>query len=78
MKKLKIQELKVQSFVTSLSKESENTLKGGDCPGNSDNLNCNSAAACENTAAAVCWGTCGNWLNPVAVHSTCAVFIQCP
>ena len=57
-KKLKLNELKVQSFVTSIEKREIETVKGG--TGNSNNPVCNTAvAACQNTIAAVCPETTG-------------------
>ena len=70
--KLKISELKIQSFVTSLKKEDENTLKGGDCPGHSDNPACLSGVtACQSAANWGCIGTCGGTNDQLC--STCPI-----
>jgi hypothetical protein len=51
-KKLKLQDLKVQSFVTAHDNEQAATIKGG---GNSDNPAClTGVPACRNTHAQIC------------------------
>jgi hypothetical protein len=51
-KKMKLENLKIQSFVTSLSKEETVTIQGGD---NSFNPVCLSGVpACVNTAVPIC------------------------
>jgi hypothetical protein len=69
MKKLKLSDLKVQSFVTSLSNDQLNTLKGGD---NTDTNNpaCNSIGIACRTVAHDCQqhSTCGS----AQICSTCA------
>jgi len=66
MKKLKLSDLKVKSFVTNITLENQRTVKGGRIPdtgivacdaggpGNTDNITCQSAVDACNTANTGC------------------------
>jgi hypothetical protein len=72
-KKLKLNDLKVQSFITAMDKSEKATLAGGD---NSANPACLSAVpACQMSMAQICqpYGTCG--AQPQGPQSTCPIFL---
>lgn len=70
-KKLKLNDLKVQSFVTSLSNTEKATVAGGQ---NSVNPACNTEVnACQQTIAQLCIGSCG--FIPQGPQSTCPIFL---
>jgi hypothetical protein len=76
-KKLKLNDLKVQSFVTALDSTEKATIAGGD---NSNNPACNTLVdACQRTAAEVCpfLGSCGFNPRPNVPQSTCPISGTC-
>ena len=76
MKKLKLESLKVQSFVTGLNKEQIQTIKGGD---NTANAVCATAVeACQMTIAEVCPKVCTCGTSGDKICTTCPIEITCP
>jgi len=72
-KKLKINDLKVQSFVTAIDKAEGQTLAGGE---NTNNPPCLTIVpACANTVAAP---QCNNSLLDCSVGIGCTILINCP
>jgi hypothetical protein len=74
-KKLKINDLKVQSFITELGKDDSKTVQGGII---TNNPNCTFNGACANTRANFCNYTCGYPALPGMPLCVCPQTIQCP
>jgi hypothetical protein len=81
-KKLKIQDLKVQSFVTALDNHDKQTVMGGN---QTNGAVCDTkVAGCQNTVAAICNTNANACVVVTAVQlcgtcqmSTCAITIIC-
>ena len=73
MKKLKLNDLKVQSFITELEKDAANTVQGGNI---TNNPNCTFNGAC-NTRANFCNYTCGVPVLPGLPECVCPPTLFC-
>lgn len=69
--KLNLNDLKIQSFVTTLKSSEEEILKGGaDTGTNGESCTCNTNCTCYTC------GTCGTWCNTCR-PSICSGYVCC-
>jgi len=75
MKKLKLNDLKVQSFITKLEESDALTVQGGI---RTNGPQCTANGACLNTHANFCQHTCGYPAVPGLPLCVCPQTVNCP